>query len=151
MPKLHRLVALNPGAREASRRRLAGGLALILLTAVSYAPAMLWGGFVWDDRVVTDAKVLRDASGLWRIWFSPADLRLWEGHYWPLVYTSFWVERRLWGLNPAGYHLVNVVLHLVNALLLWRLLARLEAPGGLVGGRSVRRSSGPCGIGGVGD
>ena len=129
MPKLHRPVALNPGAREASRRRLAGVLALVLLTAVSYAPALLWGGFVWDDRVVTDAKVLRDASGVWRIWFSPADLKLWEGHYWPLVYTSFWVERRLWGLNPAGYHLVNVVLHIVNALLLWRLLARLEAPG----------------------
>lgn len=129
MPKLHRHVALNPGARKRSRWRLAGVLALTLLTAVSYAPAMLWGGFVWDDRVVTDAKVLRDAFGLWRIWFSPADLKLWEGHYWPLVYTSFWVERRLWGLNPAGYHLVNVVLHLVNALLLWRLLSRLEAPG----------------------
>lgn len=129
MPKLHRHVALNPGARKVSRWRLAGVLALILLTAVSYAPAMLWGGFVWDDRVVTDAKVLRDAFGVWRIWFSPADLKLWEGHYWPLVYTSFWVERRLWGLNPAGYHLVNVVLHLVNALLLWRLLSRLEAPG----------------------
>ena len=72
-------------------------------------------------------------SGLWNIWFSPADIER-EGHYWPVVYTSFWLEHKLWGPDPRGYHAVNVLLHLVNVLLIWRLLLllRLAAPGAWV-------------------
>ena len=33
-------------------------------------------------------------------------------------HTSFWLEHKLWGLNPVGYHAVNILLHLVNCLLL---------------------------------
>ena len=125
--------SLNPDGVEAfTGRQALGILALGLLVAVSYIPVMLWGGFVWDDRVITDAELLHKLSGLWRIWFSPNDLNVWEGHYWPLVYTSFWLEHKLWGLNPLGYHVVNVVLHFVNTLLLWRLLARLVVPGSWV-------------------
>jgi tetratricopeptide (TPR) repeat protein len=49
--------------------------------------------------------------------------------YFPLVYTAFRIEYGLWGLDPFGYHLVNVLLHAFNALLLWLLLRRLEIPG----------------------
>ena len=72
--------------------------------------------------------MVHDWSGLWSIWFSPADIAN-EGHYWPVVYTSFWLEHKLWGLAPLGYHAVNVLLHLVNVLLAWRLLQSLAAPG----------------------
>ena len=112
-------------------------LALALLVLVSYLPAMLWGGFVWDDVLITQTEPVREAAGLWRIWFSPSDIKvenshLREGHYWPLVYTTFWLEHKLWGFAPAGYHVVNVLLHLANTLLLWRLLLRLAAPGAWV-------------------
>ena len=93
---------------------------------------MLWGGFVWDDRVITDAGLLHELSGLWRVWFSPNDLKVWEGHYWPMVYTSFWLEHKLWGVHPVGYHVVNVLLHFGNTLLLRRLLGRLGVPGAWV-------------------
>ena len=102
-------------------------LALVALVVASYLPA-LSAGFVWDDRVFTEEPVIRDPSGLWRIWFSPRDVEN-EGHYWPIVYTSFWLEHRLWGLAPAGYHAVNVLLHAVNVLLVWRLLLCVAAPG----------------------
>ncbi len=104
-------------------------LALVMLVAVSYAPAVLWGGFVWDDVIITEAPPIRDAAGLWRIWFSPDDLKQWEGHYWPLLYTTFWLEHKLWGFAPLGYHLVNLLLHSAVVLLAWHLLVRLGVPG----------------------
>ena len=52
-----------------------------------------------------------------------------EGHYWPLLYTTFWIEHKLWGFAPPGYHALNLVLHFVNTALLWRLLLRMGVPG----------------------
>ena len=102
-------------------------LILGVLVGVSYFPALL-GGFVWDDVIFAEEPVIHRWSGLWRIWFSPADIKK-EGHYWPIVYTTFWLEHKLWGLAPLGYHLVNLLLHWVNSLLVWRLLRRLAVPG----------------------
>ena len=106
-------------------------LVLGLMMFVSYLPAMLWGGFILDDRILTNAEPVQEVSGLWQIWFSPSALGE-EGHYWPLVYTTFWLEHKLWGYAPAGYHIVNVLLHLANTLLLWHLLRRLAVPGAWV-------------------
>jgi len=106
-------------------------LVLGVLVIVCYLPAMLWGGFVWDDSILTDAKPVQDVSGLWQIWFSPSAIEG-EGHYWPLVYTTFWLEHKLWGFDPTGYHIVNVLLHLANTLLLWHLMRRLSVPGAWV-------------------
>jgi tetratricopeptide (TPR) repeat protein len=49
--------------------------------------------------------------------------------YFPLTYTVFRIEHSLWGLNPIGYHWINVLLHAINALLVWLLLKRLSVPG----------------------
>ena len=106
-------------------------LALGLLVAVCYLPAMLWGGFVWDDNLCIKVDPVRDVSGLWQIWFSPSAIEQ-ENHYWPLVYTTFWLEHKLWGFAPVGYHVVNVLLHLTNTLLLWHLVRRLAVPGAWV-------------------
>lgn len=57
------------------------------MICVSYFPAMS-GGFVWDDSVFVNEPVIRDWSGIGQIWFSPGDIRG-EGHYWPVVYSSF--------------------------------------------------------------
>ena len=108
----------------------AAGLALALLVVVSYFPA-LQGGFVWDDVIFAEEPVIHSPGALRSIWFAPAEIKN-EGHYWPLVYSSFWLEHRLWGLQPAGYHAVNLFLHLLNCLLLWRLLLRLQVPGALL-------------------
>ena len=38
-------------------------------------------------------------------------------------------EHKLWGFDPVGYHVVNVLLQLANSLILWRILVRLSIPG----------------------
>ena len=111
-----------------SRQDVLAFVALGLLVVVPYLPAMLWGGFVWDDTTCIKADPVRDVSGLWQIWFSPGAIEG-ERHYWPLVYTTFWLEHKLWGFDPTGYHVVNVLLHLANVLLLWHLVRRLGVPG----------------------
>ena len=115
-------------ATSYSRQGLLAFVALGLLVIVPYLPAMMWGGFVWDDHLyLVEAEPVRKLSGLWQIWFSPGELK--EHHYWPLTYATFWLEHKLWGFDPAGYHIVNVLLHLANTLLLWHLLRRLAVPG----------------------
>jgi protein O-mannosyl-transferase len=97
---------------------------LALVTLAAYAPA-LRAGFVWDDDAyVTQNQTLRDLDGLRRIWFELGAVP----QYYPLVHSGFWVEHHLWGLDPLGYHLVNVLLHVLAAVLLARVLLRLEVP-----------------------
>ena len=110
-----------------SRHPAAAGLALCAIIAVSFYPA-LSAGFVWDDEIFAKAPEVHAWSGLWNIWFSPADIES-EWHYWPILYTTFWLEHKLWGLTPFGSHLVNVLLYMVNVLFLWHLLRRLAVPG----------------------
>jgi tetratricopeptide (TPR) repeat protein len=101
------------------------GWFLVAVTLIAYGPA--WhAGFIWDDDAyVTQNPLLTAPDGLRRIWFSLDS----PSQYFPLTYTTFYVERALWGLNPAGCHLVNLLLHAANALLVWRVLARLRVPG----------------------
>ena len=114
-----------------SRRGTLAALALGLLAAVCYLPAMLWGGLIWDDFIWAQSKAVLAWDGLGTIWSRPSRIHR-EAHYWPLTYTTFWLEHKIWGLAPAGYHVVNVLLHLLNTLLVWRLLLRLAVPGAWV-------------------
>ena len=100
-------------------------LLLVVLVAMAYQP--VWhAGFIWDDDAyVTENPMLTEPGGLRQIWFSAHR----QSQYFPLVYTTFRLEHALWGLNPQGYHAVNVLFHAINALLLWRLLRRLAVPG----------------------
>jgi hypothetical protein len=109
-------------------RKLAGAGLLVACTLLAYLP-VYQAGFIWDDDAyVMSVEGVRDVSGLGRIWTEP---RLFPQYY-PLYYTTFWLEHQLWGLDPRGYHVVNVVLHACNALLFWRVLRRLGLPGAWV-------------------
>jgi tetratricopeptide (TPR) repeat protein len=108
-----------------SRWRFLAALGLIAVaTLVAYFP-ILHGGFVWDDdRLVTQNDLVQAPDGLYRIWFTsePVD-------YWPLTNSVFWLEWRLWGMNPTGYHLTNLLLHFLSCLLLWAVLRELSVQG----------------------
>jgi Flp pilus assembly protein TadD len=104
---------------------LLGALLLVLAVVLAYQPA--WNaGFIWDDdNYVTGNPLLTAPDGLKRIWFSTDS----PSQYFPLTYTTFRLEHALWGFHAAGYHWFNILLHAVNSLLVWRLLARLKVPG----------------------
>lgn len=100
-------------------------LLLVAVTVFAYSPA--WrAGFIWDDdRYVTNNPLLSAPDGLWRIWFSPDA----PSQYFPLSYTLLRFGHLLWDLNPAGFHWLNIFLHVCNACLVGFVLARLKVPG----------------------
>jgi len=105
------------------------GALLVLCVLLAYLPVGR-AGFIWDDDYyITKNPLLTAPDGLWRIWFT-LDA---PSQYFPLVYTVFRIEHALWGVAPAGYHWVNLLLHVANALLVWRLLKRLRVPGAWLG------------------
>jgi tetratricopeptide (TPR) repeat protein len=105
-------------------------LLLFAMILAAYRPA-LQGGFVWDDdKHIYDNQTLRSLHGLWEIWFKPGA----TCQYYPLSFTGFWIGFQFWGLNPFGYHLLNVVLHSLVAVLLWQVLTRLKARGAWLAG-----------------
>ncbi len=112
-------------ADAVAARKIAAGALLVALTLAAYVP-VLDAGFIWDDDDYVSANAtLRSVDGLRRIWLEPGA----TPQYYPVTFTTFWLEYHLWGLAPLGYHLVNVVLHGVNAVLLWLILLRLRVPG----------------------
>lgn len=93
-------------------------------TVIAYLPTFANGFVDFDDQTnLTDNPFYRGLG--------PAQLR-WmftnlEGHYLPLTWLSFGVDYQLWGMNPVGYHLTNLVLHVATTIAFYALAARLLA------------------------
>ena len=91
---------------------------LVFLRAVS-------GDFVNhdDNRFVLDNPGIRhlDASMI----FSALTEQFSDDYWTPLTWISFAIDYHFWGLNPVGYHLVNILLHAVNTMLVVLITDRL--------------------------
>src|SRR5438128_161652 len=113
--------------RSHLHRSLRLALRVILICVVvlaAYWPA-LRGQFVWDDEMlVAQNPLVAGKFTLLSIWFETD---------FPLSLTALWLEWLAWGKNPAGYHVVNIMLHAVGSVLLWRALVRLKIPGAWLG------------------
>lgn len=73
--------------------------------------------FHFDDHALAVDRAITSPSGGLDVW-RPTQTR-------PLTYFTFWLNYRLGGLNPAGYHAVNLGLHLVSSFLVLLCLRRL--------------------------
>jgi protein O-mannosyl-transferase len=112
--------------REGWRR---GWLFAALLGAVLLAYQPAWRGTpVWDDDAHITRLELRSADGLKRIWLEPGATQ----QYYPVLHSAFWVEHRIWGDAPLGYHLANIVFHSIAAVLVFACLRRLAVPGAVL-------------------
>jgi protein O-mannosyl-transferase len=106
-------------------------LAVAALAVIAFLPA-LGNDFVdWDDEInLTGNPHYRGLGWTQLRWMATSAYVL--GHWIPLTWLTFGIDYVLWGMNPVGYHLTNVLLHAANAalftLLSFRLL-RLAMPG----------------------
>jgi tetratricopeptide (TPR) repeat protein len=119
-----------PAAAASPRHLVTLQVALIIAAGCFvYWPA-LRGEFLWDDRIdIVENELLRSADGLGKIWSEPS--RLFD--FYPLKHTVQWVQWQLWGPHTLGYHATNLALHLLGALLFWRVLRQLGLRNGWIG------------------
>jgi tetratricopeptide (TPR) repeat protein len=103
---------------------------ILLITGLIYLPSLRNGFVTFDDpQYVVDNPYIKG--------FSPENLRTvlttdanGTGNYHPLTMLSYMVNYSISGLDPASYHLVNLLLHLVNTLLVfWLALLLFTATG----------------------
>jgi protein O-mannosyl-transferase len=98
-----------------------GLLFLLVLVFIVYCP-VLPGTFLMDDH-----RLIKEDNPLTNGLLTP--LNIWFQTDFTLSTFALWLQWLAWGENPGGYHAVNMVLHGLSAVLLWRLLARLKIPG----------------------
>ena len=119
----------RPGGGPSPWVGVGGGLIIGLAVLLAFWPS-LGGGFLWDDDTWIAAvpttpthRLIHDDGGLRDIWLTHQ-----TQDYWPLSNSAFWLEWRLWGMNPTGYRAVNLALHAIGSILAWRVGRRLGVP-----------------------
>lgn len=132
MPETRDTPLPPPGESATPRRRRTTEIllacAMVAAVVAVYFPA-LSGMFLWDDwHFLVEHPLILAPDGLYRFWFTRE-----APDYFPLANSILWMEWRAWGMDPLGYHVVNVAFHILNALLLWRLLLLLRIPGAWLG------------------
>lgn len=112
-----------PAPRARLRRLVAAGL-LFVAVVLAYAPwsPRQFAGFD-DASYIRDNPLLRNADGLRRIWITFE-----SDQYYPLTFTSYWIEYHFWGDWATGYYATNVVLHAITAVIALAFLCRIGLP-----------------------
>lgn len=104
---------------------------ILLVVAFSVYLNALKNDFVWDDDIlIVENHLIRSWSHLPKLLSQSLFQLEAEGilggrYYRPLVSLSYVIDYSLWGLNPAGYHLTNILFHCLNVLLLFHLFVRI--------------------------
>jgi len=111
---------------------------LIAVNLALFLPSMQ-GDFLWDDRFfVSENPSLLGPHFLQRFLTSPfggfsgqdensVQLDRAMQFYRPVTSLSYWIDLKIWGLNPAGFHLTNIIIQIINCLLLYFVLFELGA------------------------
>lgn len=97
--------------------------AIIVLTACAFWPSLSNDFVNWDDHeYVLENPYIQGwtIENLRAIWTQSRG-----ANYHPLVFMSHLLEYRLWGLSPAGYHAVNLALHILTSLFVFWFLLEL--------------------------
>jgi tetratricopeptide (TPR) repeat protein len=101
------------------------GLSLAAFAFALYLPSLRNGFVNWDDfDYLTSNPHLGSFDWAYVQW---SFTTWWHLNWHPLTWISYGIDHAVWGLNPLGFHLTNVVLHAVNSFLVFALAERLFA------------------------
>lgn len=113
-------------------RPVRAALLVVLLALVVFMPSLQYG-FVWDDlTLVLNNQFLQPHSSLGS--FLGRDFteltfgRIGGFFYRPLFALTLWADAVVWGQQPVGFHLTNLLLHGLVVGLLWLVVRRLSDP-----------------------
>jgi protein O-mannosyl-transferase len=99
-------------------------LSLIIATAIVYWPALNHQFINYDDPAyVTQNRYVRMGLTYEAIQWAFTTVHM--GNWNPLTWLSHMLDYQMYGLNPKGHHLTNIILHILNTLALFALLNRL--------------------------
>ncbi len=131
------LTSPPPSLRGRSRSTsLIFALALVTVNLSVFLPSMS-GDFIWDDKYfISENPAIMGSGFLHDFWRSPFGgfsgtdensrrLDRERQFYRPFTSLSYWLDFKIWGLNPASFHLTNIVFHTANCLLLLFLLMHI--------------------------
>lgn len=111
------------GASSAAKRRR---VALLLLVPALLLAQTLAFDFVFDDGlVILEDLEKHGTAGLRGLLDRPVQVgEVTLAYYRPVITLTYYLDARLWGPNPAGYHLTNLLWHLAATLLVYHLARR---------------------------
>ena len=99
--------------------KLLAAVAVFLITCVVFLPSLSNEFVNWDDQSQLVENFRYRGLGVREIkWMFTT---MYPGHYHPLTWLSFGMDYIVWGMNPFGYHLTNLILHALNAVLFYFL------------------------------
>lgn len=111
-----------PGSLLPALRRVLQFGCIAVATLVCFWPALSLG-WIWDDDQYINANpLLQYNGGLYAIWFEPEQ----SPQYYPVVFTTLWTLYQFVADSPPSYHALNLILHLINAGLVFAILIRLN-------------------------
>jgi protein O-mannosyl-transferase len=117
-------------------------LAVAILTAATFLPTLSGSFLNWDDNVNFLENPAYRGLDLEHVRWAFTSVAF--GHYIPLTRLTWSLNWVLDGMTPWGYHLVNVLLHAVNAALFYFVARRLLAAAVADGAQAGRREPDPC-------
>ena len=102
--------------------RWGSALVIAVVGIIVFAPTFQ-AGFWTDDFVFVALAAQRGLGDYLSFYFDPRNLELqW---YRPIQGLQWWIEYQAFGTDPTGYHLINVIFHLIDCWLIYVLVARL--------------------------
>ncbi len=102
----------------------ASAFALIITVGLACYLNAIGGDFIWDDiDLVLNNPLIKNINNLGKIFTS--ELYLKTDYYRPLQILSYLFDYRLYGLAPWGYHLTNIIIHILNALLIFFIFEKI--------------------------
>lgn len=111
-------------------------LIIITVNLSIFLPSMK-GDFLWDDKYfITENPHISAPHFLKKFLVTPFggfsgtdenSIRLDRSRqfYRPLTSLSYWLDRKTWGFNPAGFHLTNILIQILNTIIIYFILQNL--------------------------